>query len=129
MIQSDVIKKLALDLALETGTMEDLPIYRKYIQMALVIGIDHFTKDQEEIIALDFKGVEIGRYAGVREAERKLGLVKSSISKVLSGLNYQTGGIRFVRVNEKELIKIPEKVKRELTEVSYLEPAKYRSVK
>lgn len=104
MTVDSVVKKLALEMAFITGRTEDMKIYKQYLQMALTIGIDHFTKEMVEIVAMDTEGTEIGRYKSVLEAERKLGVREANIHQVLSGRNHTAGGYMFIRSKDKILI-------------------------
>jgi hypothetical protein len=104
MIMSDVINKISRDMALETGNFYDLAIYRKYIQMALVVGIEHFYSDMEEVIAMDHEGREIGRYKSTQDAAEKLGLDRRDVSRVIQGVRHSCGGYLFIKTRDKELI-------------------------
>lgn len=104
MIVSEVIKKLALELSFETGDLEDIKIYKKYLQRALSIGIEHYTKDMEEIIAMNYEGTEIGRFKSVTDASNKLGITQSAISSVLTKTQHSTGGLLFVKLKDLELV-------------------------
>jgi hypothetical protein len=112
MTHEEVIKKLALNLAMETGTMEDLPVYRKYLQMALVIGIDHFDKRSTEIIAFTHNGAEVGRYKSIHDAGNKLGVSSANIFSCLKKHRNTVSGYMFVEKENIELIKRePEPIK------------------
>lgn len=105
MTTKQVINKLSLELAFQTGKMEDVAWYKKYIGMALSIGIDHFTKNMEEIVAMDHEGRELGRYNSIIEAGRKLGIRESNIHHVLAGRNPTAGGYKFILAKDQILIK------------------------
>ena len=109
MTQNQVINKLALELAFQTGRMEDMKLYKQYLRMALVVGIDHFTVDMEEVIAMDSEGHEVGRYKSVTDAAKKLGVDRSDIVAVLNSRKQMAGGYLFVKVTDKKLIKNPVK--------------------
>lgn len=104
MTQNEVINKLSMEMALALGDLDTLQTCRIYIQMALSIGIDHFTKNSEEIIALDHEGREVGRYKSILEIERTLGVKESNVHHVLAGRNHTAGGYIFIRTKDKELI-------------------------
>lgn len=91
-------------MALALGELDHLQTCRTYIQMALSIGIDHFTKNMEEIIAMDPQGREVGRYKNILEIERELGVKESNVHHVLAGRNHTAGGYIFIRSKDKELI-------------------------
>lgn len=100
MIQSQVIKKLALEMASQTGHVEDMKIYKQYIRMALVVGMEHFDPRMEEIIAIDKNGTEIS-FKSEADAAEKLGLNVGNINKVLQGRKKTIGGYSFVKATEK----------------------------
>lgn len=104
MTQNEVINKLSIEMAIALGNLDTLQTCRIYIQMALSIGIDHFTKDMEEVIAMDDTGREVGRYKSILDAERNLGVRECNIHQVLSGRNHTAGGYLFIRTKDKELI-------------------------
>jgi hypothetical protein len=106
MTQGYVINKLSMEMALALGDLDTLETCRKYIQMALSIGTEHFTKDMEEIIVMNYKGEEIDRLKSIGDAERKLGISQSQVSDVLRGKQFSAGGLRFMKVRDKELIPI-----------------------
>ncbi len=105
MTQGEVISKLARECCLAMGEFYYYDTVRTYIQMALSIGIEHYTKDMEEIVALYQDGREAGRFKSVGEAATKLGLPQSSVSSVLSGKQYTAGGLKFVKTKDFELFK------------------------
>ncbi len=104
MTQNEVINKLSMELAIKVGDFDNLNTYRWYIRQALVVGIDHFTKDMEEVIQMDRFGVEIGRFKGVTDAANKTGIRQSDISAVLTGVQHTAGGFIFMKERDKELI-------------------------
>ena len=106
MTQGEVINKLSMEMAVALGDLDTLQTCRTYIQMALSIGIEHYTRDMEEVIVMNYKGVEIDRLKSVTDVERKLGIKQCYVSAVLRGDQFSTGGLRFQLVKDKELIKI-----------------------
>ena len=104
MTQSEVINRMSMEMALALGDLDTLQTCRTYIQMALMIGIEHFTKDMEEIIVLNKEGEEITRLKSVTEGEAKLGIKQSYISACLMGLQHTAGGYMFIKTKDKELI-------------------------
>jgi hypothetical protein len=104
MTYNEVINKLSMEMALALGDFYYLDTCKIYIQQALAIGIDHFTKDMEEVIAMDLLGREVGRYKSILDAERQLGVRECNIHQVLAGKNHTAGGYMFVRSKDKELI-------------------------
>jgi hypothetical protein len=104
MTQNEVINKLSMEMALALGDLDHLRTCKFYIQMALAIGIDHFTKEMEEIIIMNYDGQEIDRLKSLTDCETKLGIYKSQISEVLSGKRFSAGGLRFQKVKDKELV-------------------------
>lgn len=104
MIQNEVINKLSMELAMALGDLDTLQTCRTYIRMALAIGIDHFTKDMEEIVQMDRFGEEIARFKSVTEASVKSGIRQGDISAVLTGLQHSAGGFLFMKEKDKELV-------------------------
>lgn len=104
MTQGEVINKLSMEMALALGDFNTLQTCRTYIQMALSIGVEHYTKDMEEIIVLNYAGQEIDRFKCVTDVERKMGIKQCYVSAVLRGDQFSTGGFRFQKVKDKELI-------------------------
>jgi hypothetical protein len=100
----EVVNKLALEMAFDTGHIEDIKIYKEKLQMAVVIGKDHFFHTTEEIIAMDYEGFERGRFKSVTDASEKLGICRSSIDHVLMKRQHSAGGYLFVREIDQELI-------------------------
>ena len=105
MTHNEVIDKLAKEMILITGETDHLNTYRWFIRQALVIGVEHYTKEMEEIIAMDKWGGEQGRFKGVRDASEKLGIPRGNIYQVLEGRRPSAGGFRFIRNRDKYLIK------------------------
>ena len=104
MLQSEVINKLSKELCLAQGSFDHFQNNRIYIQMALSIGVEHYTKDMEEVVAMDRNGVACGRYKGVTDAAKELGVRQSDISAVLTGTQHSTGGFLFMKVKDYELV-------------------------
>jgi hypothetical protein len=104
MTQNEVINKLSMEMALLTGDLDNLNTYRWFIRQALDIGINHFTKDMEEIIQMDRFGEELGRFKGVTDCSQKTGIRQSDISAVLTGVQHSAGGFLFMRSKDKKLI-------------------------
>lgn len=104
MTQGEVISKLTHECCLAMGDFHYFQTVRTYIQMALVIGTEHFTKDMEEIIALYKDGVEAGRFKGIGEASKKLGIAQTCISETLAGKQHSAGGLLFMKTKDYELI-------------------------
>jgi hypothetical protein len=105
MLQSTVINKLAMELAIANGDLDHLHNNRIYIQMALTIGIEHFNILQEEIVVLDKDGIEAGRFKSVSDAAKELGINQSNISQCLMGIRHSAGGLMFMKTRDYELIK------------------------
>ncbi len=104
MTQNEVIIKLSMEMAKKLDA--DLNTCMWFIRQALCIGIDHYTKDMEEVIQMDRDGEEIGRYKSVGDASLKTGIRQGDISAVLTGLQHTTGGFVFIKVKDKELIPV-----------------------
>lgn len=77
-----------------------------FVRQALVIGTDHFTKNSEEIIALDMEGHEIGRYKNILEIEKVLGVKESNVHHVLAGRNHTAGGFMFIRSKDRDRVPV-----------------------
>ena len=105
MTQSEVIEKLAREWCLSIGHFSYYNNAKIYIQMALTIGIEHYTVDMEEIIVLDHQGCETDRFKGVTDAANALGLSKSGISAVLTGRQHTHGGFIFIKSKDYNLLK------------------------
>ena len=93
-----------MECALALGDFSHLQTIRIYIQMALSIGIEHYTKDMEEIVVMDTHGIEAGRYKCVTDASNKLGIRQGDISAVLTGRQHTAGGYMFMKAKDYELI-------------------------
>jgi len=104
MTQNEVVNKLSIELAIRLGDLDYLQLCRQYIQMALVIGTEHFPRDIEEIVVMNKHGVEIERLESISECEKLLGVSHESITAVLDGRQFTAGGLRFQKVIYKELI-------------------------
>jgi len=105
MTVSEVVNKLAMEQALALGDLDSLPTCRRYIQMALSIGIEHFAKHMDEIIVMTRSGEEVGRYKSVSDCAVQIGIPKSYISAVLNGRRHSAGGFIFMKSKDKELVK------------------------
>jgi hypothetical protein len=105
MLQSEVINKLSRECCIALGDFYGYKTIRTYIQMALVVGIEHFTKDMEEIVVMDMSGVETGRFKSIREAERELGINRRNIDHVITGKAHSAGGLMFMKTKDYELVK------------------------
>ena len=104
MTYGEVINKLSLEMALALGDLDTRQTCATYLQMALTIGTEHFTREMEEVIALNKWGEEQGRFKGVRDASLKLGIPRGNIYNVLEGKRPTAGGFIFIRSKDKELI-------------------------
>jgi hypothetical protein len=108
MLQSEAVKKINTEMTLELGGLEYLRICKFYINMAMVVGLECYSKNMEEIIAMNCDGIEVGRFPGLREAERNLGISAGGISNVLAGRHHTAGGLMFMKVKDKELYRKDE---------------------
>lgn len=106
MTQDEVINKLSMEMAITVGDFDNLNTYKWYIRQALAIGIEHFTKDMEEVIQMDRFGEEIARYKGVTDASNKIGIRQGDISAVLNGVQHTAGGFIFMKTKDKELVPV-----------------------
>lgn len=106
MTVNEVVEKLSMEMAVALGELDHLPTCRRYIRMALAVGIEHFTKDSEEIVVMNYSGDELYRFKSTREAEAKLGINRRNIGHVLSGAAHSAGGFIFMKAKDKELIKV-----------------------
>jgi len=104
MLQSTVINKLSLECAVALGDLDHLQTIHIYIQMALSIGVEHYTKDMEEIVVMDTHGVEAGRYKSISEAVKELGIRQGDISAVLTSRQHTAGGYMFMKTKDYELV-------------------------
>lgn len=103
-ILRDIIRSAQSSLE-QTSDNSHMCTVRRYIEMAVDIGTNHFTKDMEEIIALDNWGNETDRYKSVTEAAENLGIPQHYISAVLAGTQNTTGGYRFIKAKDQELLR------------------------
>ena len=67
----EATNKLSFEMVILTGHPEDVSIYQQYIQIGIVLGMEYFKKDQQEVIALDDKGVIVGKFRSVTEDSLK----------------------------------------------------------
>ena len=104
MTLSEVINKLSMEQAIALGDLDTLQTCRIYIQMALMVGVEHFTKDMEEIVVMNKQGEEVARFKSVSECEAKLGIPQNQISSALNGYQHSAGGFLFMKLKDKELI-------------------------
>lgn len=105
MTEGEVVNKLSHECCLALGDFDHFQTVRTYIQMALRVGIEHYAKDEEEVIALYRDGTEAGRFKGVKDAAIKLGIAQSNISRVLTGKIHTAGGLKFIKTRDYELVK------------------------
>jgi len=106
-----------MECAIACGDFDHLQTIRTYIQMALSIGVDHYTKEMEEIVVLDTHGIEAGRYKSIVEASKQLGIHEENkvskqlgiheenISAVLNGRQHTAGGYMYMKTKDYELVK------------------------
>jgi hypothetical protein len=106
MTQSYVINKLSIEMAVELEDFDKLWLCRKYIQIALSIGLEHFDKDMDEIIQMSYTGEELGIYKSTIEAEQKTGIDRRRISAVTSGKEHSAGGFIWIKSKDKELVPV-----------------------
>jgi len=104
MLQSEVITKLSRECCLALGDFSHFETVRIYIQMALSIGIEHYTKDMEEVVAIYKEGAEAGRFKSISDAADKLGIHQHDISAVLIGRQQTAGGLKFMKVKDYDLV-------------------------
>lgn len=111
MLQSEVIQKLAVECHALVSQYPDqqFSIIRKYIQMGLCVGLEHFTQDMEEIVALDLQGVERGVYKSTQDASNKLGICRQNITAVVNGRKHSVGGYIFMKRKDYQLLRRPAK--------------------
>jgi hypothetical protein len=86
------------------GSFDYHQTVRIYIQMALAVGIDHYSVTMEEVVALDMNGVEAGRFKSVTDASKKLGILQHGITQNLSGRSAWAGGLKWMKVKDYELV-------------------------
>jgi hypothetical protein len=104
MLQSEVIRKLSRECCLAMGSFDYYKTVSTYIQMALAVGVEHYTVRMEEIVALDMNGTEAGRFKSYGEAHAKLGIDEGSISAVIDGHRQTAGGLKWMKVRDYELV-------------------------
>jgi hypothetical protein len=104
MTQSEVVNKMSMEMALALGDLSHLKTCKFYINMALVIGTESFTKEMEEIVAMNYEGKELGRYKSESDASAQLGISRTQIVDVIKGRRHQTHGYCFIKLKDKELI-------------------------
>jgi len=109
MTQSEAINKLAKECCLAIGEFDHFKTIRTYIQMALVIGLEHYDVHDVEIVAMWRDGGEAGRYKSITDASNKLGIARSSIWSVLEGRRVSAGGLIFMRAEDYNLLPREEK--------------------
>ena len=109
MTQSEVIDKLSIEChsLVEQFPDDKYAIIRKYIQMALVVGLEHFSTEMKEIVVLDYNGVERGRFKSIQDAANKLGIHSTSITAVVNGRQHTAGGYMFMKKSNYELLRRP----------------------
>lgn len=107
MIIEKVVAGLSDDLAealgFDNNEVTPREIIRRYIQRALVVGIDHYRPEMEEIVAMNLSGFELGRYRSVMEAERKTGIHHRSIQNVMAGNQHSAGGMIFIKAKNHDI--------------------------
>jgi hypothetical protein len=102
MTRDKVITSLSSELATLIKQGADIDTACKlYIQMALVVGTDHFYFDQEEVIAYDRLGNEVGRYKSTNDASEKLCVNRRDLHRVIEGKRHSCGGYIFKKVEDK----------------------------
>jgi len=104
MLQSEVINKLSHECCLAMGDFSYFKTIQIYIQMALSIGVEHYTKEMEEIVVTTHDGTEIGRYKSIVETSKQLGIFQEGISAVLNGRQQTAGGYKFMKAKDYDLI-------------------------
>ena len=103
MIQSEVINKLTRECCLALGDFDHFNTVRTYIQMALSIGIEHYSREMEEVVVLARDGIEMGRFKSIVETAEKLGLAQENISAVINGRQQTCGGMMFIKARYYDL--------------------------
>jgi hypothetical protein len=94
------IKGLTFEMILQTGDYEHAETYKLFLTRALTIGMDHFSKNMDEIVAFDISGHEVGRYRNAYEASAKLGVARGNINQILSGKKHSIHGYMFRRAKD-----------------------------
>lgn len=102
---SEVIDKLMAEYWKDTEDVQNYATVRKYIQRALVIGMEHFDTNMNEIVVLNQWGVVVGRYKSESEASTKLGIPQGNINNVLKKRTLTAGGFNFVKAKNYDLKK------------------------
>ena len=92
---NEVTNKLVFEMVQLTGHFEDADIYKSYIRIALTVGMEYFNPMQEEVVATNQKGVEVGRYKSIEEASVKLNIKRQNIVSVVLGHRNKAGGLSF----------------------------------
>jgi hypothetical protein len=105
MLQSEVINKLSRECCLAMGDFTYFKTIRTYIQMALAVGVDHYTTDMEEVVAMDFEGKEAGRFKSIKDAANELNFPRQNIVAVLHGRRPSYCGLKFMKVKDYELVR------------------------
>jgi len=104
MLQSEVINKLSRECCLAMGDFSYFKTVKIYIQMALAVGVDHYNKEMEEVVAMDQWGVEAGRFKSTQEASDKLGVHRTCIVDCMAGRIQWAGGLKWMKVKDYELV-------------------------
>ena len=99
----EAINKLARELCLAQGTFDYFEVNRLTSKWPLW-GLEHFTKDMEEVVALYRDGTEAGRFKSVGDASLKLGIHQSCVSDVIRGVQQTAGGLKFMKARDYELV-------------------------
>lgn len=97
MLLNEVIDKLSLECCQTISHFDDYGTIRKYIQRAIVVGIEHFNPEMEEIIVTNQFGIEQHRFKSVKDTVDKLNLDRSSVLSVISGRRNMVKGLSFIR--------------------------------
>lgn len=103
MTMTEVMDKLMAEYWQETGDSENYSTVRKYMQRALVVGMEHFDPSMSEIVALNQWGIEVGRYKSTIDASKKIGVCRQCIVKVINGRAVTAGGLKFVKAKDYDL--------------------------
>jgi hypothetical protein len=86
------------------GDFDYFKTVRIYIQMALAVGVDHYSKEMNEVVAMDKYGTECGRFKSIQDAANKMGIRQNAIVNTLSGRSQWAGGLKWMKVKDYELI-------------------------
>jgi hypothetical protein len=100
MTRGKVIEWASLELAMAIDAPEHLTTIRRYVDMVLDIGINHFSPDMKEVAALDQWGTEIGRFKSWSDAAVKLNVGLGDVANIIAGKRHQTKGYRFIPTNQ-----------------------------